>query len=63
MEFVKNIPAHLDKHCGNRELIALRNAYVRNLGAAWGGCLQARYYKGVAGDGDNLVIVQNRRRK
>ena len=59
MEFVRNIPAHLDKHRGQAELLSLDDASVRNLNTAWGGSITVRYYKGVAGDGDNLVIVQS----
>lgn len=58
MKFVRNIPAHLDKHCGHRELMRVSDHAVRNLGTLWGGCLSARYFKGIHADGDNLVIVQ-----
>lgn len=59
MEFVRNIPAHLDKHRGQAELLSLDDASIRNLNTTWGGSITARYYKGIAGDGDNLVIVQS----
>lgn len=56
---MKNIPAHLDKHCGCKELLSIDEASVRNLNTAWGGSVTARYYKGVGADGDNLIIVQS----
>ena len=37
MEFVKNIPAHLDKHCGHANFVPLNDASVRNLGTSFGG--------------------------
>lgn len=52
-----NIPCHLDKHCGKKELMKLSEASVRNQNTTWGGCVTSRYYKGVGADGDNLVIV------
>ena len=58
MTLVRNIPAHFDKHCGCAELLSLHDASIRDLNTTWGGSVTARYYKGVAGDGDNLVIVQ-----
>ena len=62
MQFVRNIPAHLDKHCGNKELMKAADHGIRNINTAWGGTISARYLKGVHADGDNLVIVQFRRR-
>ena len=58
MEFVKNIPAHLDKHCGSKDLMSVADHGVRDLGTTWGGCISARYLKGIHADGDNLVVVQ-----
>lgn len=40
MEFVRNIPAHLDKHCGHKELMKVADHSVRNLGTVWGGVSQ-----------------------
>lgn len=61
MTFVKNIPAHLDKHCGHTELMKKADHGIRNINTLWGGTVSARYLKGVFADGDNLVIVQFRR--
>lgn len=58
MEFVRNIPAHLDKHCGHKELMKKADHGIRNVGTHWGGTVSARYLKGLSADGDNLVIVQ-----
>ena len=57
MEFVRNIPAHLDKHCGNKNLIPLKDAGIRNVGTKLGGAVIVSY-KSFGRDGDNLVIVQ-----
>lgn len=52
-----NIPCNLDKHRGGKKILSLSSAYVRNVDSRIGGCITARYYKGIAGDGDNVVIV------
>ena len=39
MEFVKNIPAHLDKHCGHRDLMKKADHSIRNVNTLWGGGL------------------------
>lgn len=57
MQFVRNIPAHLDKHMGNKNLIPLKDAGVRNVGTTWGGSVIVSY-KSFGRDGDNIVIVQ-----
>ena len=57
MEFVKNIPAHLDKHCGHANFVPLNDASVRNLGTSFGGAVIVSY-KSFGRDGDNIVVVQ-----
>lgn len=37
MEFTRNIPAHLDKHCGHKELMKKADHGIRNINSSWGG--------------------------
>lgn len=56
----KNIPCHLDKHRGHKDLLRVKDHGVRNLGTNTAGTVTQRYYKGVMADADNMVIVMRR---
>ena len=59
MKEIKNIPAHLDKHCGCKDLIPLKDAGIRNIDTRVGGAIIVSY-KSFGRDGDNLVIVRTK---
>ena len=50
-----NIPCQLKK-IGNGEFLSLKDAHIHHINTPVAGTITARYYKGVAGDGDNLVL-------
>lgn len=60
---VELIPAKLDKHSvvGNRKkaFSSADEQRIMEPGSLVASCLTARYYKGLAAHGDNLVIVEN----
>jgi hypothetical protein len=58
MKFVRNIPARRKKTSADGKFLSLDESSVDHINNIWGATIQARYYKGTNGAGDNLVIVQ-----
>ena len=59
---VELIPAKLDKHSvvgEGKSFSAADDQRIMEPGSLVASCITARYYKGLAAHGDNLVIVEN----
>lgn len=59
---IKPVPAQLDRHYGNKNIVKLKDAKLKNINAMWGGTITARYWKGATSDCENVVIVIEKRK-
>ena len=58
----RNIPAKLNKHIGGKTVFAKADEHeIKCVGCLIASAVTARYYKGIAADNDNLVIVWRHR--
>jgi hypothetical protein len=54
---VENIPCQTSRR-SDSGFLPSKDMYIVNVGTNVGGCILARYFKGIEGDGSNAVIVR-----
>lgn len=52
-----NVPAKLEKPRVDNKFVSVDEYKLRGVGCDIASCITARYYKGIAANGDNVVIV------
>ena len=57
MAKIENIPCKTSRR-GDGGFLPSKDMYIINVGTSVGGCVLARYGRGIEGDGSNAVIVR-----